>query len=62
MQMVHLFLMERILGARESLGCSSTRTFSGYKSSVLGDNRRGGWGAESVKCEESAEPGSQEQV
>lgn len=37
MQIVHLFLMERILVARESPGCPSSRTFSGCESSVLGN-------------------------
>ena len=60
MQIVHLFLMERILGARESPGCPSSLTFSSYKGSVLGRCSHGE--GESVKREESVEPGSQGQV
>ena len=63
MQIVHLFLMERILGARESRGCPSSLTFSSYKGSVLGRCSRGEWGGGgSVKWEESVELGSQKQV
>ena len=59
MQIVHLFLMERILGARESPGCPSSLTFSWDKGSVLGRYSRRG---KSVKFEESVEPGSPERV
>lgn len=44
MQMVHRFLTDRILGARDRRGCPSSCAFSGSGSSVLGDvshRRRG---------------------
>lgn len=44
MQIVHLFLTDRILGAWDSSGCPGSCTFSGYKSSVLGDLVAGGGG------------------
>lgn len=64
MQIVHLFLTDRILGAWDrSGGCPSSCTFSGPKSSVLGDCSRWRLGGRlSEKCEESVEPGSRAPV